>query len=662
MNTPNQPSQPNTTYTRLYPGQESLVFDGGKDNKFEKALIPENESPDCLNVEFVNGAVGTRNGAVRINTIAAGNVPFDGFYCRRASDGLTENLLGFIGGHMLQLGATTFNTVPSAQSVFTIGSRVGADLAENHIFIGNGGAGPYKYDGTYFTQHGISAPVATCSVATGTTGSLSTNGVYLYRVTHVNSALVESNMGPVSNTFVVGASSGYAANLTSIPVGTAPSQGVNARYVYRTLNGGGSFFRVTKILDNTTTTYTDTTADTSLGSPAPLDNGTPPMYNAICYLRNLLFVNDANNPNYVWYSVIGQPYTFASTNFFKVGDNAGDLVRGFAAYDNSLVIFCENSTWLNYMPDPGTPSGWQQIKTNSPYGSRAPYCALNCNVRGQMLVLHPVQQNKIFAGFAALLGQTLDESISFQAVTNAGSDLQSQVIEPDMFNIPTSYEGLITGIVYKNRAFVSVPYGISQTSNNRVYVWDFSLSNVKKDQPASWAPWTGTPMNITQFAIYGGKIYAASSTSSGYVYRIIDTGTYDDDGASINSYWTSKEYSGYVEDTNLTKDFRYINMLYDNAGSYYMNMSYVTDSSVGVGNTVQINLTSGGSVWGTGANGLVWGVGTWGGGVSQTESRIYFGSAVRGKRISITFSNQNIAGQRFMVHRAQFLYNTRGYR
>ena len=329
---PNSQSSP---YTRLYPPQEALTFDGGKDSKFPVALIPENESPDCLNVEFYDGSVGTRQGATKLNTSAAGNVPFDGLYTRRANDGVSETMCAFIGGHMLTLGVTTFTTVPSAQSVFTIGARVGAELAENYLFMCNGSDTAYKWDGTNFTTHGISAPVATASVASSTTGSLTTNGVYMYKVTNVNSALVESDLGPAV-TFTV-SNAGLAIRVSNIPTGTAPSQGVNARRLYRTQANGSSFFRVTTISDNTTTAFTDTIADTSLGSAAPTDNGVPPKYNTIIYHRNLLLVNDVNNPNYVWYSTINQPYTFPSTNFFRVGDNTSDLVKGFASYDNSVV-------------------------------------------------------------------------------------------------------------------------------------------------------------------------------------------------------------------------------------------------------------------------------------------------------------------------------------
>jgi len=692
---PPSSNPPNQPYKRLYPDQELIVFDGGKDNKFEPSLIPDNESPDCLNVEFVNGAVTTRQGSIQLNTtpcggsVASGGTvtsagyAFDGLYSRRAQDGVSETMCAWLGGSFYTLATTTFITVPSAQSVFSPGHRIGAALAENYIFMCDGQESPYKWDGTYFTKHGVYPPANAPTVATGTTGSLATSGNYVYVYTLVNTHLVESNYSPPVS-FTVGAASGYAAIL-SVPTASTASMGYFDRYIYRTLNinsGGvsGAFWYVGAIGNVSTTTFVDTVNDTKLGQPAPTDNGVPPNYNAIAYCQGMLFCNDVNNPSYVWFSDPGQgPFTFPSTNFFRVGDNTGDLVKGFAPYDNHIVIFCERSTVINYMGSPNTsisvdtspsvsgsatvadPSNWRQIITNSPYGSKSPYCAIRCDVRGQDMLLHPAVQNEVFAGFGALSGQTIDPTITIQPMTSAGSLLQSQVIEPDMFLVPNAYLGNISGISYKNRAFISLPLGRSATYNNTIYVWDYSLSNVKKSQLASWVPWSGTGLNVAQFCIYGGKLYGASSLTDGYVYQLGDTGTYNDAGTAINSYFWTKEFPGFVEDTQLTKDFRYVNILVDLPGNFYMNLAYKTDSQFGAGLATQIDLSSGGSVWGSGAGGLIWGSGDWGTGNAQQDFRVYLGG-LSGKRVQFQFSNQNVVNQSFKVHHMQFLYNIRGYR
>jgi hypothetical protein len=57
--------------------------------------------------------------------------------------------------------------------------------------------------------------------------------------------------------------------LTNIPIGGAL---VTARKIYRRFNGAGTFKLVTTISDNSTTTYTDTTSNASLGADAPSSN------------------------------------------------------------------------------------------------------------------------------------------------------------------------------------------------------------------------------------------------------------------------------------------------------------------------------------------------------------------------------------------------------
>lgn len=635
-------------YRRIYPSQEeAVVFDGGLDNKYERSLLPDNESPDCANVVFYNGSVGSRDGAVKVNTNAVASAPFDGLFTRRAND-QSETMIAWANGNMYTLGSTTFITVPSAQSVFTAGSKVTTETAENYMFIGNGGSNPYKWNGTNFTVHGVSAPTAAMTIVSSTTGALASGGSYTYGYTWVNSALVEGNISPLT-TFVV-SNAGKSVSITGIS--TAPaSAGVTARRIYRTIANGATYQLLKIISDNVSITTTDAADDTTLTSTAPTDNGVPPNYSAIIYHRNILFVNDPANPNYVRYSVIGQPYTFPLLNFFKVGDNTSDIVRGFFIHDNQLFIKCDKTIWVNYMPDPGTPSGWRQIPTLSPYGSKSPYCSLSF----LNSVLFPAMQGPKFVGFAAMNGLSVDPTSTLLTITSAGSQLTSDRIEPDMFNVQESFIQNITGIVFKTRAYISVTYGAGNTTNNRVYLFDFSFSNIKKQQQVTFCPITG--WNASHFTIYGGKLYYASSDSTGFVFQVDGTGVYSDNGVAIDSYFYTKEFTGFVDETNYSKDFRYANILIDNAGSYFMNLTYKTDSDAGTGQAIPISVSNGGTNWGS----LMFGTSLWGGGNSQSEQRAFLQNA-RGKRLQFKFSNQNVAGQRFKVHRMNFAYNVKGFR
>src|SRR5688572_16016774 len=131
---------------RVYPEKGVILFDGGLNSKYERSIIPDNESPDCANVIFDNGSVGTREGFTKLNTTAIGSFTVDGIYTRRVDTG-GETMVVFAGGSGWQLGGSTFTTIGSAQSVFTAGVRVAAAQYENHMFVGNGGVIPYKYNG-----------------------------------------------------------------------------------------------------------------------------------------------------------------------------------------------------------------------------------------------------------------------------------------------------------------------------------------------------------------------------------------------------------------------------------------------------------------------------------------------------------------------------------
>lgn len=632
----------------LVPARTRTTFDGGKNNKFEKHLILDNESPDCLNVVFENGAVETRPGMSKFNTQAVGTFVGDGLYTRTSRAGV-ESLCGWWNGSLYVASGTTFNTIASAQSIFTAGVRVAAAEYENYLFFGNGTT-PYKYAAGDFTRHEVLAPTQTMSVASTAVGVLS--GEYLYKLTNVNSALVESDVGPVTVTF-----NAATAQLTISSIPTAPaSHGIIARRLYRTkASSFATYFRVTTINDNTTTSVVDNTADGSLGVAAPTDQGGPPNYSVILAHQNRLWCNDASEPNLVWYSNIDStapnPYGFASANFIPVGDDSGDTVKGLAVHDNGVLVFTTRSVFLIYLEDPETPSTWRPVKLRSSFGSICPFALPSYDNK----VMFPAFQNTKLAGVAEISGDAVDPEATLLTVSVAGSYLKSDRIEPDMFLLQETYMPRASSVVYRNKVYFTFPYGEAQTTNNRIYVYDFGISNLAKKQQASWVPWTG--MTAEQFAVYGGKLYYQNSTATGFVYEMLKEGQFSDDGAAINSYLWTKEFSGLPGDEQNFKDFRYTNILYEKSGDYFMDLTYRVDSDLGDGNTISVDLNPGGSLWGT----MVWGRDNWGGGNENGEDRVYLGQ-LRGKRIQFKFSNQNTLNQKFKIIGQQFSYNRGGRR
>ena len=629
-------------FRRIYPSEGKILFDGGLNTKFAKSIIEDNESPDCKNVVFGAGTVETRSGFRKVNTTTVGNYVCDGLYTRKGSSN-AETMIAFFGGHGFTLATTTFVTIPSAQSIYTAGTRIGTAQMENHIFMGNGAMTPYKYNGTDFTRHGVPQAGQTASFNTGAAGS--PTGAYRYKFTYVNSAAVEGNPSTASTTFVVASTK---IELNSIPV--APqSHGVASRKIYRTVTSGTTYLLVGTIADNTTTTYSDNVADASLGAAAPSDKGEPPLYSTIIYHKNRLFMNDSTNGALVWYTDLNEPYTVGASNFLIIGDSSTDFVKSFSIQDNLLIVFCQRYVWLVYMPS-NTPTDWEIIKSKSSYTSWSPFG----NFEFDNKTGFPAIQNDKLIGIAALAGDTIDPSITINNDVTAGSYMQSERIEADMFDIVEAYVGNIASIVFKDKAYISVTKGAGSTTNNRVYVMDFSLARLNKNQKVAWAPWTG--LNASQFTIYAGNLYYGTSTATGYVYAY-NSGVYSDDGTAIDSYYWTKEFPGYKQDESYSKDFRYTNCLIDLPGSYYMYIGHRTDSDTGSGTMDAVSLDSGASTWGT----MIWGTDEWGAGFAQGDRRVYLGGS-RGKRIQYKFSNQNTVNQYFKVHWMNFTYNLKGPR
>lgn len=633
---------------RVYPRQGRIAFDGGLNSKYERSLILDEESPDCGNVTSENGAVASRQGNSKVNTAAIGSFVGDGLYVRQTRTG-GQTMIAFAGGSAWTLNGSSFATIGSAQSVFTAGIRVAATQYENHLFAGNGGVIPYKWNGTDWTRHGVYPPTTTMTAASAATGAaLASGSSYTYKVAFVNSQLAIGDVGPAT-THVVAANSMGNVALTSIPTG-AQSWGVLHRKIYRTVAGGSTYKLLTTLENNTATTYEDAIADASLGASAPTDNGVPPMYSTCTYLQNRLWVNDPAVPNKVAYSGAGEPYTFGALDFVSIGDDAGDTVVGLHVYENSVLVGCRNSVHLIYLVDPSDDSTWKSVRITSDFGVASAFCFLNVDGK----VIFPAMQDGKFVGFAAISGSSVEPQATLLTTSAMGSQLLTDRIEPEMFDVQESLRGNVSGIMFKNKAYITLTHGSGATTNNRIYQVDFSRSRLRKGKKEAWVPWTG--ISAAQFAIYDGGLYFISSTATGFVYEM-ENEVYTDNGSAIDAYFWTKEFSGLPDEYNVTKDFRWANLLVEKLGNYYMDLAYRVDSDSSEGTTVQVSLDPGGSVWGV----LVWGSGTWGGGASQEDKKVYL-AGVRGKRIQFMFSNQNVASQRFKVHGLNFTYIVRGVR
>lgn len=633
-------------------GFRSLIsmeaFDGGLNNKYEPAILEHNEAADCRNVVFDDlGGVKTREGYSLLNTQAVNSNPCDGMFTARWNNG-NESMAVFFGTDMFVLSGTTFQTVPSAQGNYTTGTHKNAAMYQNVVFIGDGNTPSYKYDEGVYTRHGIEVP---SSVTDGGAPAAGGNliGEYHYKLAYVNTQVVAGDLSVGSVTFTATAA-GESLLLTGIVADPDQSFGVDSKWLYRTLPGSGvsGTYYFVSTLPLSSTTYVDNIADASLGSAAVTDAGKPPAYKYVIAHQERLFVNDEQNPQYLWYSVLANPFIFEATGFIKIADGDGEKITGLAVQGNSLVVFKEASVWVIYMPDT-TPSNWIRIKTDAKYGNASHRSIVSYERQLMYLGQHGFK----VSGFYAFVGDTSEPDSTSLTVTQMFGDAKSDRIEPDVFQFQNSYKQNCAAIAFDNKLWFAVTHGAGETANNRIYHFDY-VRRAKSRKIGSWVPFTGIGANV--FSVYNSSLFFGSSAADGFVYQLQD-GTYTDDtSTAIDSYFETKDFDGGATYRHYDKDYRQANFTVETLGDWDMRISYRIDSDKGQGDGEDISLNPGGSLWGT----MIYGLDTWGGG--QTRKDVKLDIAGEGKRVAFKFSNKNVAGSGFKVVRGNVYYNRRGLR
>lgn len=157
------------------------------------------------------------------------------------------------------------STKSTLKSGLTAG-KVSFAVFNDKLFIANGLDNVQVYNGTKGTIAEMGAPFAEDS---GNVGDLI--GAYYYAQSYITSG-GEEVIGSVSNTLTVT----NKQVLLTLPLGY---EGTTSRKIYRTTASGSTLYLVATIDDNTTLTYTDNTADSSLGAQIlPTNNALPKPY------------------------------------------------------------------------------------------------------------------------------------------------------------------------------------------------------------------------------------------------------------------------------------------------------------------------------------------------------------------------------------------------
>jgi hypothetical protein len=259
--------------------------------------------------------------------------------------------LATFGGEVLSTTATTLYAGVT-QKKASWGGTFDSAIIENRCVLVNGSK-PVKYDGSDVWNVGIAEPDQSGTAAAGTGTDSFTVGDWDYAVTFVNGDGFESNPDDLhATTNIVTATSQGAGkascNLTGIPVGAAADD-VASRKLYRTTDGGSVYYLLATIGDNTTTTYTDTTVDGSLGSTIPPTNHDAPPTDLVIVAESgdrLLAVGSADR-TLLYYSLPGGNYEgWPSTYYYTFPD----LIRGIEKVGTRTVVITESQPHAFIMP------------------------------------------------------------------------------------------------------------------------------------------------------------------------------------------------------------------------------------------------------------------------------------------------------------------------
>lgn len=290
----------------------------------------------------------------------------------------------------------------------------------------------------------------------GTTGgSLVSNGTYAYAVTFVT-ASGEVGHGTAGLSLWALGIGNTKASLTGIP--TSSDARVTSRKIYRTVNGGaGDLKLVATIADNVTTTYTDSTADGSLGVTMPTTDA-----GSTGKLTVGIPLGPTGTTSRKLYrtSIGGTTYelqsTIANNTTTSVLDNTTDGSLGVAFAGSSLGAAAGDTTLrvtdLSKFPD----GGWIRAASQ--------------------VVLFTARSAS--SGEGTLTGIPASGAGAIEAAIPAGSTV---VVEPHLTGIPSSGDGSITATITRGDSvnlLVSADDATSQSTYGVIehYIQDRRLS------------------------------------------------------------------------------------------------------------------------------------------------------------------------------------------
>ncbi|MGI5838594.1 MAG: hypothetical protein ACOX8W_02925 [bacterium] len=372
---------------------------------------------------------------------------------------------------------------------------------DNDCYFTDGGR-PQRYDGSSFYNVGIDPPQTAPALSEGDAGDLT--GTYKARVTFVNEWGAESNASPASGEITL---SSDKIDWSDIPVGTA-GQGIVARKLYRTKDGGEEYFFVTTIDNNTATTYSgDNVADANLITPMPTDNGIPPDAAIVYEHKDYLCYVASGDPSRLYFSKPGRPDAVPANNYKQFPGP----VLALRTYQDALVVGGERFTAAVYGDIWGGSLDNTKVRVISEDAGPVSHEAMRpvFTPQGDILVF-PSREQILY------LSPGLQEN-SLRSIP------LSDAVAP-IFREAVNRQNM-AAVYYGHKLYIALNYfgeDLPVETNNIIMTYD--------GRTGMWnPPWT---IAAGGFAVCYGRLYCGSPTAG--VVSELEKGT-SDDGESIHA-------------------------------------------------------------------------------------------------------------------------------
>ena len=359
---------------------------------------------------------------------------------------------------------------------------------------------------------------------TGGTGSGQTREIKSYNGT-TKVALLKTKWTTLpdnTSTFTIKAKSIVTANNDITWTFSVGPAGTKERRIYRTKAGLDTLYLLTTIEDNTTTTYTDTTADSVLDGTVshPVmddDNNIPPNAKIVYEFINYMIYVDADDETKAWFSKVGSPeqvQNILGSQNFKQFPGA---VLGINETHNSLIMHGEgfvhpimhSGIGFIFHPDPTVDTTFiRAIDKGGALSQESIQICIDPELR--QIMMFPT-----FTGVRFLMPGLQEQSLESVPL--------SRNIQHPYYDL-SIHRTQMAAAFYRNCYLLAMSYqepgGAEASENNIIFVYDFRAKQW-------YGPWT---IGASCFAIAGDDLYCGDS-QVGKIYKMFSGSA--DDGAAI---------------------------------------------------------------------------------------------------------------------------------